>query len=201
MACTRWWLALILGLVLVGCESTGSLVTGDDDDSGPADDDDASGDDDDVSDDDASDDDVSDDDAGDDDAGDDDAEPNPLIGSIYVQDGGIGYASYHFDAENDVYISYGNAPGNWVMDNGQHYPDRKAFIDIEFHIPDRVFQGTIDWSSPENTTAGGAETWIYEMIFSPDYETISGGYVKAFSPGGQHLTTYYFGSDLVYWLF
>jgi len=34
-----------------------------------------------------------------------------IFGSVYLQGGSIGQASYHFDAPDHVYISYENAPG------------------------------------------------------------------------------------------
>jgi len=191
-----------LALAVAGCPG-GSLVLDDDatdDDGGDDDGGDDDGGDDDGGDDDGGDDDGGDDDTGDDDGGDDDTGNNPLIGAIYVQNGGVGYASYHFDAVNDVYISYQNFPGAY-LDNGQPFPNKKPFTNRVFDIPQRTFEATVDWSSPENTTVSGAERWEYEMIFSPNYSTISGGQVKAFAPNGTHLTTYYFGSDLIYSLY
>ncbi len=169
---------------------------GADDDVG---DDDAT--DDDVGDDDATDDDVGDDDTADDDVGDDDTGANPLIGSIYVQSGGVGYASYHFDAPNDVYIDYTAFPAYQTMDNGLPFPAHKQFVDKVYDIPQRTFEATIDWQTPENTTVDGAAWWDYRMEFSQSYDEISGGWVKAYAANGTLLSTYYYQVHLFYDLY
>ena len=125
-----------------------------------------------------------------------DADVNPLIGLVFVQDGRVGLASYHFDAEDDVYISY--EAFDVVMDNGRLAPDEKPFVDTAFELDDRTFRATIDWSDPEGTTVGGAERWVYEMVFDADYQRIDGGSVVAYSSGGTAFAEYDFGSDLVY---
>jgi hypothetical protein len=123
---------------------------------------------------------------------------NPLIGMVFVQSGGVGLASYHFDAVDDVYINYSNAPPSWVMDNYLPFPDEKVFVDTSFDLDIRAFYGTIDWSDPEDTTVYNAETWEYEMLFSADYSTISGGSVQMYSPSDVLLDEIYFGVDLFY---
>ena len=125
-------------------------------------------------------------------------EPNPLIGMVFVQSGGVGLASYHFDAVDDIYINYSAAPSSWYLDNYQPFPDEKAFIDTSFDLELRAFYGTIDWSYPEATTADGAERWVYEMLFSADYQTISGGGIRMYSPSDAFLGEYAFGVDLFY---
>ncbi|MBW2275981.1 MAG: hypothetical protein JRF63_00735 [Deltaproteobacteria bacterium] len=123
---------------------------------------------------------------------------NPLIGMVFVQGGGVGLASYHFDAVDDIYISYTDAPYSWTLDNSQPFPDEKPFTDTSFELDIRAFYGTIDWSDPESTTVGGAEYWEYEMIFSEDYSTISGGSVEMYSPSDVLLDELYFGVDMFY---
>ena len=50
---------------------------------------------------------------------------NPF-GQSYIQDNHEGLASYHFDHLNP-YISYKNAPDDWVLDNGEKPPVRVKF--------------------------------------------------------------------------
>ena len=127
-----------------------------------------------------------------------DADENPLIGMVFVQSGTVGLASYHFDALDDIYINYSAAPYNWYMDNYEPFPDKKPFTETDFDIPARTFWGTIDWSTPEATTVNGADRWEYEMIFSADYGTISGGSVAMYSPSDVLVDEAFFGSDLYY---
>ena len=129
---------------------------------------------------------------------DSDTDDNPLFGKVYVQNGTVGLASYHFDGPGDVYINYTAAPYNWYMDNYEPFPDEKPFAEMAFDIPARTFWGTIDWSTPEDTTVNGAEYWEYEMIFSADFGTISGGSIEMYSPADVLLDEAYFGSDLFY---
>ena len=46
----------------------------------------------------------------------------PLTGLVFLQAGGVGLASYHFDGTDDIYISYSNAPLSWVLGNGTPPP-------------------------------------------------------------------------------
>ena len=131
---------------------------------------------------------------------DSDSDDNPLFGKVYVQGGSVGVASYHFDGPGDIYINYSAAPYGWYMDNYEPFPDEKPFTEISFDIPQRTFFGTIDWSTPENTTVGGAEYWEYEMIFSADYGEISGGSIQMYSPADVLLDEAFFGTDLIYTL-
>jgi hypothetical protein len=126
------------------------------------------------------------------------SEVNPLVGMVFVQAGGVGVASYHFDAVDDIYINYSAAPYGWVLDSGDPFPDQKPFIETSFDLDLRTFYGTIDWSSPEATTVNGADRWVYEMIFSDDYQTISGGSIRMYSPGDTLLDEAFFGVDLFY---
>jgi len=125
-------------------------------------------------------------------------EPNPLIGRVYVQALGVGWASYHFDDLDDVYISYANAT-TWRLDDDTPFPDKKPFTDVMFDIPGRRFFGTIDWSEPEGTTVGGGNRgWIYEMVFSDDYGYISGGSITAVKADGSTGLIQMFNGDVFY---
>ncbi|MCB9592734.1 MAG: hypothetical protein H6719_08375 [Sandaracinaceae bacterium] len=116
---------------------------------------------------------------------------NPLLGSVYVQPQGLGFASYHFDAEDDVYIRYETLPV--PLDNGLPFPARKAFTDLRFDLSNRVFEANIDWTE-QGTTVNGASRWEYRMVFSSDYSRIESGELGVFAPGGEMLDTITFGA-------
>jgi hypothetical protein len=127
-------------------------------------------------------------------------EVNPLIGRVYAQKLGVGVASYHFVAADDVYLDYETALG-WRMDNGALFPARKAFTDLTFDIPNRTFYATIDWGTPEGTTVNSGErVWLYTMVFSGDYSAIISGQIEALDAEGNTLKEYIFGfgRDLAY---
>ena len=132
---------------------------------------------------------------------------SPLIGKVYVQSQqfcGLGCASYHFDATDNVYINYSNPQGNAVLDNGQALPEVKSFSNIEFDDDHNTFYGTIDWSSPEGTTFSGSKLWVYTMIFSDQYTRIESGTVKVYDANNNLLFTLVYGDDaneLIYSLY
>ncbi|MDG2277783.1 MAG: hypothetical protein P8L31_07455 [Pseudomonadales bacterium] len=125
-----------------------------------------------------------------------DTDVNPLIGAIFVQEGGEGLASYHFDAEDYIYISYEGF--DLELDNGRTGPDLKPFVSTSFELDNRSFLATIDWSDPEDTTVNGAERWVYEMIFDEEYQIIEGGSVILYDSRGDELGELDFNSDLSY---
>jgi hypothetical protein len=43
------------------------------------------------------------------------------------------------------YISYSNAPNNWVLKDGSKPPSKIYFIDPTFDKVNRSFKGKIDW--------------------------------------------------------
>ena len=45
----------------------------------------------------------------------------------------------------------------------------------------RTFRGTVDWSP---TAWQGDQKWVYEMVFSADFDTIVGGGVEAIPVDG-----------------
>ena len=120
------------------------------------------------------------------------------MGNVYIQGCGVGCASYHFDDADNIYISYSNAPSSWKLDNGQAFPLVKKFTNIEFDDSNRTFYGTIDWSSPENSTVDNAKQWVYTMIFSNHYTTIESGTVKQYDANNILIDTWLFGSQLIY---
>lgn len=121
-----------------------------------------------------------------------------LKGKVYVQKFGLGFASYHFDTEENVYISYSAFPSNIVLDNNKAFPRTKNFINIEFDYDNRIFIGTIDWSSPEGTTVNGAERWVYRMVFNNQYTKIESGTSESYDANSNLMATYIFGTDLIY---
>jgi len=107
-----------------------------------------------------------------------------LFGSVFVQAGGLGVASYHFDAPDNCYISYANAPENWILDDGRAPPARKPWTECSYNSETNTFRGVIHW----DPAFGGMVQWDYEMIFSEDFAGVIGGQVKMLlANGGNHI--------------
>ena len=68
-----------------------------------------------------------------------------IFGSVYMQGRTVGVASYHFDSETDCYISYTEAPPNWVLDDGSRPPVRKPFTDALTHRSAERVDGRLPW--------------------------------------------------------
>ena len=124
--------------------------------------------------------------------------PTTIFGSVYVQGGGLGVASYHFQDPDDCYISYENAPSSWKLDNGESPPAAKPFDSPSWDAASRTFTGVIDWSA--NTFNGNAR-WEYTIVFSEDFRVVSGGEVRSFDASGEQIRTRLFGIDLNYELY
>ena len=119
-----------------------------------------------------------------------------IFGSVYLQGGSVGQASYHFDAPDDVYISYENAPARWTLDDGSPPPKQKQFVDPHYDEATRTFTGTIHWSdSPFN----GDSRWDYTMVFSDDFSLICSGSLRTFSVSGEEGKGESFPETLRYW--
>lgn len=101
-------------------------------------------------------------------------ETTTLFGCVFVQGGTLGLASYHFDAPEDCYISYANAPRSWRLDDGSAPPSKKEWAECSFDAGTLTFRGVVHWDPP----FGGMNRWDYEMIFSEDFVGIIGGQVK-----------------------
>eukprot|EP00397_Hematodinium_sp_SG-2012_P011067 GEMP01011195.1.p1 GENE.GEMP01011195.1~~GEMP01011195.1.p1 ORF type:complete len:440 (+),score=93.15 GEMP01011195.1:337-1656(+) len=97
-----------------------------------------------------------------------------IYGQTYVQVGGIGLASYHFESEDNAYLSYERAPDDWLLDDGTKPPERKTFVDAHYDPDTRTFTGTVIWPVPFN----GHGKWDYEMVFSKDFMIIERGGVS-----------------------
>lgn len=120
---------------------------------------------------------------------------NPLIGMVFVQRGGEGISSYHFDDIDNIYINFSKWRPAFVLDCLKKVPDRKIFIETSFDLESRTFCGTIDWYP---STFGNNAKWVYEMKFSNDYKLISSGCVKTYHASGKLSAVILFGHDLHY---
>jgi hypothetical protein len=113
--------------------------------------------------------------------------PETIFGSVFVQ--GFSYApvlegiaSYHFDSPEGCYISYGNAPPGWELDDGSRPPARKPFTAVTFDAAARRFTGTVDWAP---VGFGGDAMWQYEILFAEDFARVVGGTLRAFASAGD----------------
>lgn len=102
--------------------------------------------------------------------------PMTIFGQVYVQSGGWGFASYHFE-DGGPYISYesGLSKDFPTLDDGSQPPPRKPFEDVSFDPATRTFRGTVSWAP---ATWQGSDRWDYEMVFSSDFGEIVGGGVR-----------------------
>jgi len=99
----------------------------------------------------------------------------------------IGWASYHFVNESEVYI-------NW-WEFRESYEDgskvtTKYFENISFDSPSRTFKGSLVF---ENTIPnfGNPKRWDYEMTFDVDYSMMSKGKVEMIDQQGNKVVNYY----------
>ena len=96
---------------------------------------------------------------------------------------------------DDCYISYENAPVQWLLEDGSRPPARKPFENAHYNEATRTFIGTINWSE---ATFGGDARWEYEMKFSDDFVVISGGQMTGFDRDGNQTRTHPFPEALRY---
>lgn len=123
------------------------------------------------------------------------AEAQLPIGLVYAPSEGVGIASYHFDAPDDVYIDYRNADAmGWRLGSGASVPAKKPFTDFAIDYENKRFTGTIDWSSDPFLDRVSFE---YDMHFSDDYSEISGGSIVVTYEDDSTLTLS-FETDLAY---
>lgn len=116
--------------------------------------------------------------------------PESIVGQAYMQNGGLGLASYHFPSIDEAYISYEAAPPEWALDNGTRPPSMKPFDNPRYDAESRTFTGAIVWG---DTPFGGDARWEYEMVFSEDFKTIASGQVRRFDPAGTARRPHPFG--------
>ena len=99
----------------------------------------------------------------------------------------IGWASYHFVNESEVYI-------NW-WEFRETYEDgskvtTKYFENISFDSPSRTFKGSLFF---EKTipNLGSPKRWNYEMTFDADYSMMSKGKIEKINQQGNKVVRYY----------
>jgi len=109
-----------------------------------------------------------------------------IFGSAYVR--GYAYASalegaasFHFDAEDDCYISYSNAPADWLLDDGSALPAKKVFSEARYDEATRILHAAVLWSPHFN----GQARCEYQMLFSTDLSRIVGGTMQAYGADGS----------------
>lgn len=127
--------------------------------------------------------------------------PLTIYGQVYVQEGSLGFVSFHFE-EAGSYVSYESLRccDLRTLDNGSKPPARKPFVVSSYEPLTRTFWGEVDWAP---TTWDGAERWVYEMIFSKEFTCIESGKVEKFRPSMVvPFDVAVFGRDLFYlrWL-
>jgi hypothetical protein len=118
-----------------------------------------------------------------------------VFGQAYLQGGMPGLAAYHFDSEDDCYVSYAAAPPQWRLDDGSAPPAKKPFTATSYDADRRIFRGTVSWEVP----FGGSSKWVYEMHFSEDFNIICDGTLRSYTADGAAEPVQKFGEDLIYW--
>mmetsp|Transcript_27719 Transcript_27719/g.64423 ORF Transcript_27719/g.64423 Transcript_27719/m.64423 type:complete len:390 (+) Transcript_27719:77-1246(+) len=108
-----------------------------------------------------------------------------LWGCVFIQNGQIGLASYHFNSPEDCYISYEHAPSHWRLDDGSRPPARKPWAFAAFDEDNLTFHGTVEWEP----TFAGDKKWVYRIQFSEDFAGIIGGEIVATCSNGSTKTT------------
>lgn len=124
-----------------------------------------------------------------------DASGGPLVtpqvsspfGSVFVQSGGLGVASYHFNAEDDCYISYTAAPPTWLLSDGSVPPSKKPWSLATYDPEARTFHGTVEWDPP----FGKDVRWDHKIVFSEDFVGIVGGHVVSIQADGSSETVFF----------
>lgn len=96
-----------------------------------------------------------------------------LYGGVFVQMGTLGLASYHFESEDNCYISYASAPPNWKLEDGTPVPEKKLWVDTSFDLATFTFRGRIDW----DPAFGGSSRWDYTIVFAENFSGVIGGRV------------------------
>ena len=96
----------------------------------------------------------------------------------------IGQLSYHFypAEKGGCYISYEDAPSEWILDNGNPLPKRKPFSNFQYDQQTRKLTADVYW---HESSFGGDAHWKYDLQFSPDLQIISSGTVLTFDVHGK----------------
>lgn len=122
-----------------------------------------------------------------------------IAGSTYVQTGGTGVASYHFDACNPAraYISYASALPGWNLGDGTRPPSRKYFEEAVCIESTCTFCGVSLWPLPK--TFDKAAKWEYTLKFSDNFSFITDGKLRPFDSANHQLSLITYPLDLAYW--
>ena len=117
---------------------------------------------------------------------------NPF-GSIYVQGGTIGLASYHFDEDlTQCYISYVRAHNSWRLMDNSRPPNKKFFEGATYNDETRTFYGIINWGNNPFRTQENITRWEYNFTFSEDFSHIISGTCKMFDKDDQEQESHTF---------
>jgi hypothetical protein len=131
------------------------------------------------------------------------ANKGTIFGERYLWDGlGLmmkGAGSYHFDGPDNCYMSFKNAPADWVLADSSRPPARKAFGTPRYDAATRTFTGTIDWSANNFFFGSDGVAYLeYKMVFSDDFASIAKGQVTIFDANGTNYTQAYGTEGLRY---
>lgn len=123
--------------------------------------------------------------------------PTTIFGQVFIQGDTEGLASYHFNSEDDCYISYESPECvMWPsLSDGSRPPSRKPFDHAAYNENTRTFTGIINWS-PINWE--GDAIWIYTMVFPEDFSSIPHGTIVCLDENKEFVRTDFFGQDLNY---
>ena len=126
--------------------------------------------------------------------------PGSPWGNVFIQAMMVGLASYHFEDENDVYISYEHIEcSDWPpLDDGSPVPSRVPFVNHSYDPETRTFRGSIRWIEAYGACWQGCEAWDYEIVFDTEFLCILSGTVKSFRIDGALGNTHHYGEDLNY---
>lgn len=127
--------------------------------------------------------------------------PDSLWGNIFCQGFKVGLASYHFQTNEEAYISYEHPDtSQWPpLDDGSPVPPRVFFRNTTWDANERIFRGDICWKDDFNTTWQGFQKWKYKMTFDSKYSFIASGTVESImGDDGEPREMSTFGDDLVY---
>jgi hypothetical protein len=124
-----------------------------------------------------------------------------LWGNTFCQGFKVGLASYHFQTNEEAFISYEHpVSSQWPpLDDGSPIPGRMFFRNAAWDATERVFRGEICWQEDCGTTWQGFGKWKYQMRFDSSYTFIASGTVESIiGEDGDPREMSNFGDDLVY---
>ena len=124
-----------------------------------------------------------------------------IWGNTFCQGFKVGLASYHFETNEEAFISYEH-PGTsqWPpLDDGSPVPSRVFFRNTTWDATERIFRGEICWQDDFQTSWQGFQKWKYDMKFDSNFTFIASGTVLSImEENGDTREMSTFGDDLVY---